>query len=134
MQGVYKLNGPESHWRSHDQHKYTKCSRICITSPVTSEAGKNWDWEREEFIILMASVNCLCLLAIMSALTPELFFLCPGYSQNRSNLPKSSKIDERESITLHTNDIQSYDPEYNWSLNTTYNFFKSFFFILVSLI
>lgn len=75
--------------------------------------------ERVELIILMASVNCL-LAGNHVCLIPQLFFLCPGYCQKRSNLPKSSKIQKREPITLQTSNIQICDLEYNWSLSIAY--------------
>ena len=62
-------------------------------------------------------------------LIPQLFFLCPGYCQKRSHLSKSSKIQERESITCRLVTIQIYDLEYNWSLSIVY---RSLYLALVS--
>lgn len=89
------------------------CHHRSMQEPGLGESGALYPDDFCE-LPLFAS-NHVCLI-------PQLLFLCPGYCQKRSNLPKSSKIQDSKSITLQTNDIQIYDLEHNRTLRIAYQF------------
>lgn len=62
---------------------YLTCHHCSMKEPGLGESGAHYPDGFCE-LPLFAS-NHVCLI-------PQLLFLCPGYCQKRSNLPKSSKI------------------------------------------